>query len=56
MSLQSFDGKRVVGTIKGTLDPADPKIAKPMPISSGKFEVELRLNGVAEKKASEDPS
>jgi hypothetical protein len=57
LTLESFEGKKLTGTFKGTLDPADTKIAKPMPITSGKFQGELRLNGVSEKtKAADGPS
>jgi hypothetical protein len=56
VTLESFEGRRLVGTFKGTLDPMRPGFAEPLEVKDGSFEVELRLNGVDEGKSADEPS
>jgi hypothetical protein len=56
VTLEAFEGRRLRGTFKGTLDPKAPDFGKPLPLENGAFDVELRLNGVAEGKAPDGPS
>ena len=56
VTLQSFEGRRLKGTFKGTLDPKFPELGKPIELAEGAFDVELRLNGVEEGKAADGPS
>ncbi len=56
VTLEAFEGTRLKGTFKGTLDPNNPALGKPVELAEGSFDVELRLNGVNEGKAADGPS
>ena len=50
VTIESFDGKRVAGTFSAKLKPRSVAFGPPLDITDGKFDVELRLNGVAPGK------
>lgn len=50
VTIDSFDGKRVTGTFSAKLKPRSVAFGPPLDITDGKFDVELRLNGVAPGK------
>jgi hypothetical protein len=50
VTIESFDGKRIAGTFSAKLKPRSAAFGPPVDITNGKFDVELRLNGVAPGK------
>ncbi len=55
VTLDAYEGARLRGTFKGTLEPNNPT-REPIEVADGSFDVELRLNGVEEGKAADGPS
>lgn len=52
VTIESFDGKRIAGTFSAKLKPRSVAFGPPLDITDGKFDVELRLNGVAPGKSA----
>ncbi len=47
VTIESFEGKRISGTFSATLKPKSAAFGPPIEITDGKFDVEVRLNGIA---------
>jgi hypothetical protein len=50
ITLESFDGKRLTGSFSANVKPRSVAFGPPITIENGRFEIDLRLNGVAPGK------
>jgi len=55
ITIEAFEGKRIRGTFAGKLEPHSSAFGPPIEITDGRFEVDLRLNGVEPRTPAGPP-